>query len=213
MAENNTNHKNYMFPTINNIDEITQCERYFVRQKLWATDYPFEVYGRMALIPGKEWVITMTTGESNPLRTYIHENDMVYRDSAMEVFLNFQPEDGRDRYLNFEMNANGAMLSQFGDRYERRFISDLCKQYVATCTAMIEPEQWSVTLRIPLELINQLYGREVVKEEERFTFNLYKICESKEKEHYVSFTNIPVEKPNFHLPQYFANGYTCKVNI
>ncbi len=38
----------------------------------------------------------------------------VYKDSCLEAFLNFAPEDLEKGYLNFEVNANSALLNGFG---------------------------------------------------------------------------------------------------
>ena len=54
----------------------------------------------------------MVCEEKDPLRTYTEDFDPVYRDSAMEAFFQFIPE--QEVYLNFEVNANGALLAAYG---------------------------------------------------------------------------------------------------
>jgi hypothetical protein len=198
---------NILIPCIREIDELEKCEIIPINHKLWGTDYPVKAFGRMAIIPDKEWVVSMTAEETNPLRRYDKDNDPVYRDSALEVFLNFQPEDEKKRYMNFEMNANGAMLSEFGEKGDRKYISDIYQEYSASCKAKIEENSWSVQLRIPLKLIRELYSSDIMKKGGRFTFNLYKLSEDPEQEHYLSYSDLPVSRPDFHLPQYFASGW------
>ncbi len=193
-------------PCIREAEEITKCEILPIRQQLWGSRYPVRAYGRMALIPEKEWIVELTAEEPNPMRRYYNSNDPVYLDSALEVFLNFQPEDGRNRYINLEANANGALLSEFGIKGNRRYISDITGEWSVHCEKKLEQESWSVRFRIPLELIRELYSAEVMKTGGEFTFALYKISETPVIEHYISYADIPAEKPDFHLPQYFARG-------
>ncbi len=206
----NEAHRSWTIPCIQEIDELDMCEIIPINHQLWGTDYPVKAYGRMAMIPEKEWIVSMTAEETDPLRRYQKDNDPVYRDSALEVFLNFCPGDKRARYMNFEINANGAMLSQFGSKGDRSFISDLRESYSAICQVSIEENKWSVLLRIPLELINELYMSDAITDMMKaggiISFNLYKISEDKEEEHYISSSFIPVDKPDFHLPEYFMTG-------
>lgn len=193
-------------PCIREAEEITKCEILPIRQQLWGSRYPVRAYGRMALIPEKEWIVELTAEEPNPMRRYYNSNDPVYLDSALEVFLNFQPEDSRNRYMNLEANSNGALLSEFGIKGSRRYLSDIAGEWPVCCETKLEQERWSVCFRIPLELIQELYSAEVMKVGGDFTFALYKISETSEIEHYISYSDIPAEKPDFHLPQYFARG-------
>jgi len=66
--------------------------------------------------------------------------------------------------------------------------------------------EWSVLLRIPVGLINDCFGDVKLEPGAEVRFNMYKISETEEILHFISYTDIPVEKPDFHLPQYFAQG-------
>lgn len=43
-----------------------------------------------------------------------------------------------------------------------------------------------------------------------FRCNFYKICETKEYEHYAAYRCVESEQPNFHLPKYFENAVILK---
>ena len=67
--------------------------------------------------------------EKNPLRIYKEDQDPVYKDSAVEAFFRFNSGDGsrQDIYLNFEMNANGAILAGYGkNKTERTPFEEIC---------------------------------------------------------------------------------------
>jgi len=77
---------------LQNVEEIEKWEKLTISHKLWGTTKNVEAYGQMGYIAGKEWIVKLTAYEKNPMATYTQDNDPVYRDSALEVFLNFMPE-------------------------------------------------------------------------------------------------------------------------
>ena len=149
--------------------------------------------------------------ESNPKREYKNHKDRVYKDSAMEIFMAF-PEKGEPltndvMYINFEMNANGAMYACYGKgRKNRSFISEALYEK-SDCQASVEEEKWSLTVTIPEELLKEICDFDGMMRGDSFYCNFYKISERPEIEHYGSFSPIESEKPNFHLPVCFAE---CK---
>lgn len=188
---------------LQNVEEIEKCEKLAISHKLWGTTKNVEAYGQMGYIAGQEWIVKLTAHESNPLTTYTQENDPVYRDSALEVFLNFVPE--KDKYMNFEVNANGALLCHFGRKGEREPVALISKEK-AIVRVQREEEKWSVLLRIPFSLISDCFGDVKIESAKEIRFNLYKISESEEDLHFISYTDIPVANPDFHLPAFFAEG-------
>ena len=187
------------------IEEIESCEKLYISHKRWGTEKDVVAYGQMGYIPGENWIVKLTAQEKEPLATYVEDDDPVYRDSALEVFLNFMP-DGND-YLNLEVNANGALLCHFGKKGKenRGPVCMRSKAHVAV-QAQREEDVWSVLIVIPFALIKDCYNDAVIDSGKKITFNLYKISESEKDLHFISHTLIPSEKPDFHLPQYFAEG-------
>jgi hypothetical protein len=63
-------------------------------------------------------------------------------------------------------------------------------------------DSWSVLLKVPMEMICNIFSIEPLKTGDSFTCNFYKICESKNLEHYASYAPIVSDRRNFHLPQF-----------
>lgn len=183
-------------------DEIVNCEKLPIEHQLWGTDVDMTAYGQVGYVENREMVVKLTAKEENPLSVYTKEEDPVYKDSALEFFLNFEPDN--IFYINFEVNSNGALLCHYGKRKDRRpFLKDGLK--VDVCVTKKEKE-WSVTLRIPLAVIEACFDNVQLQKGRNISFNLYKICEREDNLHFISHTFIPTETPDFHLVQYFARG-------
>ena len=78
------------------------------------------------------------------------------------------------------------------------------------CIAEIQEEQWNVNLTLPIEILEQVYGKLNLQEGSDFRCNFYKICETKEYEHYAAYRCVESERPNFHLPEYFEKAVILK---
>lgn len=78
------------------------------------------------------------------------------------------------------------------------------------CSAEIQEEQWNVNLTLPIEILEQVYGKLNLQEGSDFRCNFYKICETKEYEHYAAYRCVESERPNFHLPEYFEKAVILK---
>ena len=198
----------YLVQTITSLEQLKECEIFHIDHYQWTEGYMPKAYGRMGLLKDYGLIIRMTALEKNPLRTYTKEDDPVYKDSGLEAFLNFAPDNERPQYLNFEMNANGAMLSAFGYANDRKFLINHTP-IRPICEAMLEEDSWEIVLRIPMELICSMYQIKPLQPGDSFTCNFYKICEAPEFEHYASYAPINSEKPNFHLPEFFEKAIIC----
>lgn len=167
-----------------------------------------KTYGYIGFVKGEGFYLKLVCLEKNPLRIYKEDQDPVYKDSAVEAFFRFNSGDGsrQDIYLNFEMNANGAILAGYGKNKTERtpFEADMLQKL--NCKAEVEEEQWNVSLMVPIEILECIYGELYLKEGTKFNCNFYKICETKENEHYASYEYVKSKNPNFHLPEYFAEA-------
>jgi len=184
-------------------DEIELCEKLPIANRLWGTDNEMICYGQMGYLPEREWIVKLTACEEEPRATYTQNDEPVYKDSALEVFLNFAPM--ADWYMNLEVNANGALLCHFGRKGEREPVALMSKEKTIV-KVQREADKWSVLLRIPFLLISDCFGDVKIESGKNISFNLYKISESEEDLHFISHTDIPVANPDFHLPAFFAEG-------
>jgi len=203
----------YEIDTIASKLEIANCPSFEVSHFLWNSRQQPKTVGRMGYIEGKGIFVSLTCYEKDPKRTFFKHADPVYLDSAMEAFFAFPDQQLLDEYdlgnneilyFNFEVNANGAMLAQYGvERNDRIFLTD--EEIALTeVKAMVEEDYWRVEMLVPNQLLKQVADLSEMLPEAACYCNFYKISESKEIEHYGAYNNILSETPDFHLPQFFA---------
>lgn len=207
----------YTVKTIKSPQELLSCNRFEVDNFQWTCRRQPKTYGYMGYVPGQGLLVRMTCIETEPLCLMKHHRDMVCQDSAMEVFMALpdtppvggitmkQPQDS-GLYLNYEVNAAGAMYAKYGHgRQGRTFLTD--EEYAAanvrTC---VEQDRWSMELLFSQELIARLSGIQSFSPGDVFYCNFYKISQSPEIEHYGSYAPLYSETPNFHLPHCFARA-------
>ena len=124
-------------------------DRYYLNHQLWQTTFSSLVYAKVKL-ENNTLVVVMKCEEKNPKAIYTKRNEPVYEDSCMEFFVKFDKND--ENYFNFEMNANGALLCQYGkNRHERQFIE--CS--LVEVQVLQTKNDWQVTLKIPETFIKQ----------------------------------------------------------
>lgn len=196
----------YPIKIITNQKQIDSCDKLNISYALWNTSYIPQTYGQIAYFEPFGFIVKLTCLESNPRAIYTRRNDPVFKDSAMEFF--FKPYSASSNYLNFEINANGAMLLQIGgSRSGRMPVSEETASLCTVQTVRLQ-EKWSVTISIPFLFLQKMYPSisPVFKEQDTFRFNLYKILEAEDNAHFLSFTKIESPFPNFHLPDFFADG-------
>lgn len=191
-------------PLIHKYDDIINCEKHPIAHYMWRCIRRPEAYGQLAVLNGEGLVIRLVCHESDPLTTYTHNFDPVYKDSALEVFFLFGSVG--DIYMNFEFNSAGAVLTMAGSEREGRIPLDEDAISKLNIRAEKKEDAWSVTFFLPLSIIRSFYPDMTLDSGRTFSFNFYKISESSIDEHYGALTEIVLEKPDFHVPQFFAQA-------
>ena len=74
------------------------------------------------------------------------------------------------------------------------------------CHAEVHENDWTAELKVPVKILEKIYGPLNLGEGSYFTCNFYKISESKEAEHYASYSPILSSVPSFHVPEFFADA-------
>lgn len=131
-------------------------------------------------------------------------NDPVYEDSCVEFFIGFE-EKG---YYNLEFNSIGTCLAQFGSgRDDRSCLPIESVEKIRSLSMITRNSQpgavyWMITLAIPystfaFHAITSLSGKQC-------RVNFFKCGDRLPEPHYVAWTDIKAEEPNFHLPQFFG---------
>ena len=200
----------YQVKKITNRNQIEQCEKFEIQHYMWNSTREPKAYGWMGYLEDEGFFVKMVCEESDPKRVYENHRDPVYEDSTMEVFLAFLKEGeeltNNCMYTNFEINSNGAMLANFGEgRANRQSITD--EQFEQTgVKAVREENKWYLEVLYPESYLKEICDLERVKNGASFYCNFYKISESPEIIHFGSYSFIDNEKPNFHLPVFFAEA-------
>lgn len=191
---------------IQNRDALKNTDPHEISHLLWGTASMPRTFFYIGFVPDDGFYIHMICEEKDPRRIYSRYLDPVYRDSAMEAFFLFQGRNAQNTYLNFEMNANGALLAEYGpSRTDRSCFSDEeARQFQAE--ASLEKDRWSISLRIPLSVLNTVYGSVRLDAGSSFFCNFYKISEAEDIEHYGAYHPIDSPVPSFHMPEYFAEA-------
>lgn len=168
---------------------------------------------QLTYLPAYGFLLRMTCREQEPRAVYRQYNDPVYTDSCLEFFAAWADGisiggDRRDtRYMNMEMNANGALLSAIGTGRELRVpVRTVTGGDIPQVEATVCPQDWSVTALIPLRVLERLYGisAETFKPGYRFHGNFYKCGDETPQPHYGMWSPVLTEKPDFHRPEYFG---------
>lgn len=207
----------YIIKRIESKDQIEMCNKFDIKNYMWDNVVTPKAYGQVGYLKGEGFYVYMTCEETDPQRIYKNYTEPVYKDSALEAFLAF-PEKGEVfnndiMYTNFEVNANAAMYIAYGKgRQGRKFMPENYLEKVA-CKGKIEEDKWSVSFLIPEQFLCEECGVGVIDNDTEIYCNFYTISESKEIEHYGSFTKIDSETPNFHLPVCFAKAIIEKERV
>ena len=166
---------------------------------LWEPDCGVRARARLCH-DGQRLYVLLCAVESDIRARYTEPLSPVWEDSCLELF--FMPE-GEERYLNFEINPNGCLHIGFGpDRNDRVVIyREDMKEYFDIRTRRTD-DGWEASYSIPLEFLNIFYGD--------FSFsgklraNVYKCGDAAEHRHYLSWSPVSSDKPDFHRPQDFG---------
>ncbi len=182
---------------------VDKCEKIYIDKSLWGTDnYKPEVYAQIAH-DSEGFVIKFTVHEKNPKCIHKNHLEYVHLDSCIEWFVNFAPEK-TDKYFNFEINAAGAM--NVGFRKNRDEYKLLTPEEINSFNIKTEifDDYWTGEYKIPFAFIATKIDGYKFEENPKIKTNLYKCGDETEFEHYMSCFDIPLEKPDFHCPQYFG---------
>ena len=132
-------------------------------------------------------------------------NSRVFEDSCVECFLSFDEEEN---YYNLEMNCIGALLMGYGKGKENRelasaqVLSKIARQVAITHHGDNDMISWELTARVPLSVftytsLSDLGGT-------RCRANFYKCGDCLPDPHFLCWSPIKADQPNFHLPAFFG---------
>ena len=172
-------------------------------------EYPYHPEVTVQIAYNEDELFLLYQVKEQSVKAEITEsNGRVWTDSCVEFFLS--PE-GNDEYYNLEMTCIGtALLGYKGSALEAihatadqiatiRRISSLGK---LPFKERKEPTEWKITIAIPWAAFFKHDLKPVSGKKMRGNF--YKCGDELSVPHFVSWTKIKTEKPNFHAPEFFG---------
>ncbi len=141
--------------------------------------------------------VLMHTDEKNLLCERAEENSDVCCDSCMEFF--FKPNPWDPRYINFELNPNGVMNSSVGNgRHGRIYNTE--DRSIFSIESDAKDGDWTLKFYIPDAFLIEKVGKiaSVCKG------NFYKCGEDTDHSHFITWCEVEVDKPDYHIPDFFG---------
>jgi hypothetical protein len=142
-------------------------------------------------------------------------NGRVCVDSCVELFVTVEPERC-DHYFNLEINCCGAMLLGFSnDDGSRRDVTEELAEQISIVTSTRgktkcespRDRQWWVAARVPFAMLREFTERPIQPAAgTEWRLNFYR-CGGQTEPQYASWQPMDVNRPNFHMPEFF--GAAC----
>ena len=175
----------------------------------WPGEFPYAPETRLSLGRSSSGIYLHFEVEEKEKRTsHFSDNAPVWQDSCVEFFVALPSEE---EYLNFEFNSLGYCLAARRKSREEYILfsseqlaliervpgpADNCPE------ASGKPAQaWSLTIYLPFVLL----GLDCECLPPVLKANFYKCCSACSEKHYLSWSPVHSEKPDFHRPQDFGH--------
>ena len=184
-------------------NDANNLERHTIDFVPWPS-YPYKPKVSFSIAYNDEHIFLKYFVQEKAIRANANNmNGSVWEDSCVEFFISFD-ETG---YYNLEFNCIGTALIGFGkSRDDRQLINTEVISNVNTQSVIQKKGSdlyhWELSLVIPLEVfvhhpLPTLNGRQC-------RANFYKCGDLLPEPHFLAWSDIHSEEPNFHLPQFFG---------
>ncbi|WP_072989776.1 carbohydrate-binding family 9-like protein [Pseudozobellia thermophila] len=147
--------------------------------------------------------------EENIRARYTEPNSSTHKDSCVEFFID-PLQNGN--YYNFEFNCIGTVHLAYGpDRHSRKFVDPeiITEGIKVKSTLGDQPfdergggHSWQLTVIVPADVF--VFSEPVELQNLTCKANFYKCGDDTSKKHFVSWSPIATEHPDFHRPEYFG---------
>jgi len=174
----------------------------------WKETYPYRPITLFNIARSKDSIFIKYSVRGSMLRAiYSNDLDPVNEDSCVEFFCKLPDSDS---YMNFEFNCigtcNASKRKSKTEGVVRYTLDELAqiKRYPSIGRrAFNEMEgmfEWELTVKIPFTLM-ELDSNNLP---EKILGNFYKCADGTDSPHYVSWSPIKTERPEFHCPEFFG---------
>lgn len=189
------------------MDQDLVYQEYKIDQQPWNDYYTDKIQAAVKLAHRpEELFLEFMVREPVAQARFRKTNGQVYKDSCVEFFVQF---DQDVNYYNLECNVLGNIRFFYGpDRNNRSVIAAeviekierklVFQPFLSQKQLYIE---WRITAVLPLFVF--LHHRLNRLENHRIRGNFYK-CADDGLPHYLSWSYIKTEQPDFHRPEYFG---------
>ena len=170
------------------------------------TEYPYKPMVYFSIAHFENCILLKFFVQEKQIRAINHTiNSPIWEDSCVEFFISF---DNGQNYYNIEFNCIGTGLIGYGKSKTERVLLDVSIINQVKTLSVINSEKnqkasWELTMSIPLTVFEKSSIDQL--ENLQCRANFYKCGDMLPDPHYISWTNIDSEFPNFHLPNYFGN--------
>lgn len=175
----------------------------------WPEAFPYAPQVEFRMFHTGEWLLLrFDVAEQYTMARVTQDNGRSWTDSCVEFFIS---PDGKE-YYNFETTCAGRLLLAWHrSRHEAEQAPQEVLQAVKRFTSLpfgqtfeerVGDNHWSLTLAIPpralfRHALNDWSGLQA-------SANLYKCGDELSQPHFLSWSPIRTEKPDFHRPEFFA---------
>jgi len=174
----------------------------------WVKEYPYRPITQFNIGRSTDSIFIKFSVRGSMLRAiYSNDQDPVNEDSCVEFFC--MPV-GADNYTNFEFNCIGT-CSASTRKSRTQEVVPFTQEELNTIKrapsigrrAFNEMEgmfEWELTVSIPFVLMNI----DPLNLPEKIMGNFYKCADGTDSMHFVTWSPVKTEKPDFHCPEYFG---------
>jgi hypothetical protein len=177
----------------------------------WPTQYPYKPVCRFKIARSAQSLfIHFIVNEKNIRALYSTDQEPVWEDSCVEFFCKL-PE--QEHYYNFEFNCIGTCLAtkRKGRDLDIHPLSEQkmksIKRYASMGSEPFNEKtghfEWELTVEIPFEIMEIPPGNLP----ESLRANFYKCGDGTSVPHYLSWSQIKADQPDFHRPEFFGELY------
>ncbi len=187
---------NVVDPDINS-PEWNKAEIGYLSKQRW-NEFFQPINTTFKILRGPQGIsVLMHTDEKSLRAEQCEENSRVCDDSCMEFF--FKPDPWDTNYINFEFNPKGILFLSVGaGRHGRNIIDNDRKIFNIQSVAL--DGSWTLKFYIP-DLFLYNYFDKIA---DVCRGNFYKCGELTGHSHFISWSEVEVEKPDFHIPDFFG---------
>lgn len=190
--------------------ESEGVEVQYIDRVNWADQYPYKPNVTFKLAYTDDAFLLHYSVQEKELRAVVDaDNGRIWEDACVEFFI--APFE-HDFYYNFEFNCIGKLLLHGGAKGDRIPAPEaVLKQIKRWSSLGNEPfelkegeNHWELSVIIPFTAFFR-HENDRILEQDSLLGNFYKCGDKLPTPHFLSWSPITTEKPNFHTPEFFGS--------